>query len=166
LEDYFKGDIRWVFHLTSGQGALVRAAWRWPPFDFEIAAQAAQAPIQLPIRKNKVIPPDGDTAATGEGKLDEAAMKGKDRRYVYSTVTAEIPSADADRGALHHGDGVRHHRRGTTTGASGDGEADSILLASRASVPLLMVYGRRSALSRALHTGAQVLFCSALTLSS
>jgi hypothetical protein len=93
-------------------------------------------------------------------------MKGKDRRYVYSTVTAEIPSADADRGALHHGDGVRHHRRGTTTGASGDGEADSILLASRASGPLLMVYGRRSALSRALHTGAQVLFCSALTLSS
>jgi len=43
---------------------------------------------------------------------------------------------------------------------------DSTLLASRASVPLLMVYDRRSALSRALYAGAQVLFCSAMTLGS
>jgi hypothetical protein len=43
---------------------------------------------------------------------------------------------------------------------------DSTLLASRASVSLLMVYDRRSALSRALYAGAQVLFCSAMTLGS
>jgi hypothetical protein len=64
---------------------------------FETAAQTAQAPIQLPIGENKILPPDGDTAATGEGKLDEAALKGKDRRHVNSSVTAEIPSTDADR---------------------------------------------------------------------
>jgi hypothetical protein len=131
-----------------------------------MAAEAAQAPIQLPIGEDKVIPPDGDTAATGEGRLDEAALKGKDRRHVYSIVTAEILSTDADRAALRHCDGVRHHRRGTTTGASSAGETDSVLLASRASAPLLMVYDRRSTLSRALYAGAQVLFCSALTLGS
>jgi hypothetical protein len=73
----------------------------------------------------------------GEGKRDDAAMKGKDRHHVYSSVTAEIPSAD------------------TTTGASGAGEADSILL-----------YGRCSALSRALYAGTKVLFCAAMTLGS
>jgi len=80
--------------------------------------------------------------------LRQRALKGKDRRHVYSSVTAEIPSAN------------------TTTGASGAGKADSILLASRASVPPLMVYGRRSALSRALYAGTQVLFCSPMTLGS
>jgi hypothetical protein len=44
--------------------------------------------------------------------------------------------------------------------------AASSLLASRASVPLFMVYVRRSALSRALHTGTQVLFCAPTTLSA
>jgi hypothetical protein len=34
-------------------------------------------------------------------------------------------------------------------------KADSILLSSRASAALLMVYGQRSALSRALHAGAR-----------
>jgi hypothetical protein len=102
----------------------------------------------------------------GEDKLDEAALKGKNRRHVYSTATAETSSTDADRGALRHCDGVRHYRRGTTTGASGAGEADSILLASRASVPVLMVYDRRSGRSRALYAGTQVLFCSAMTLGS
>jgi hypothetical protein len=40
-------------------------------------------------------------------------------------------------------------------------KADSILLSSRASAALLMAYGRRSALSCALHAGGKVLFCSA-----
>ena len=39
---------------------------------------------------------------------------------------------------------------------------DSILLASRPSVTPFMVYDRRSALSRALYPGAQVLFCTAV----
>jgi hypothetical protein len=43
---------------------------------------------------------------------------------------------------------------------------DSTLLAWRASVPLFMVYVRRSALSRALYAGTQVLFCAPTTLSS
>jgi len=43
---------------------------------------------------------------------------------------------------------------------------DSILLSSRAGVAPLKVYDRRSALSRALYAGAQVLFCSAMTLGS
>jgi len=41
-------------------------------------------------------------------------------------------------------------------------KADSIVLASRASAPPLMV----SALSRALYAGTQVLFCPAMTLGS
>jgi hypothetical protein len=45
-------------------------------------------------------------------------------------------------------------------------KADSILLSSWASVAPLMVCGGRSALSRALYAGAQVLFCSAMTLGS
>jgi hypothetical protein len=45
-------------------------------------------------------------------------------------------------------------------------KADSILLASWASVPLLMVYDRRFALSRAAYAGTQVLFCSAMTVGS
>jgi hypothetical protein len=81
--------------------------------------------------------------------LRQRALKGKDRRHVYSSVTAEIPSAN------------------TTTGASGAGKADrAFCWHRRASVPLLMVYGRRSALSRALYAGTQVLFCSAMTLGS
>ncbi len=39
-------------------------------------------------------------------------------------------------------------------------------LATRASVPLRMVYDRRSTLSRALYAGTQVLFCSAMTLGA
>jgi len=39
-------------------------------------------------------------------------------------------------------------------------------LAARASVPLRMVYDRRSTLSRALYAGTQVLFCSAMTLGA
>jgi hypothetical protein len=43
---------------------------------------------------------------------------------------------------------------------------DSTLLSSRASATPLMVYDRRSALSRALYAGTKVLFCSPTTLSS
>jgi hypothetical protein len=45
-------------------------------------------------------------------------------------------------------------------------KADSILLALRASVRLLVVHDQRSALSRALYAGTQVLFCSAFMLGS
>ena len=45
-------------------------------------------------------------------------------------------------------------------------KADGTLLASWVSVLLLMVYDRRSALSRALYAGTQVLFCPPTTLSS
>jgi hypothetical protein len=45
-------------------------------------------------------------------------------------------------------------------------KADGILLSSRASVAPLMVCGGRSALSRALYAGTQVLFRSPTTLSS
>jgi hypothetical protein len=43
---------------------------------------------------------------------------------------------------------------------------DCILLSSRASAAPLMVHDRHSARSRALYAGAQVLFCSAMTLGS
>ena len=49
---------------------------------------------------------------------------------------------------------------------SASARSDSILLSSRARVAPLMGYDRRSALSRALYAGAQVLFCSPTTLSS
>ncbi len=45
-------------------------------------------------------------------------------------------------------------------------KADSILLSLWASAAPLMVYDRRSARSRALYAGTQVLFCSAMTLGS
>jgi len=45
-------------------------------------------------------------------------------------------------------------------------KTDSILLSSRARRTPLMVYGRRSALSRVLYAGTKVLFCSPLTLGS
>ena len=41
--------------------------------------------------RERVSPSDGDTAATGEDKFDATALKGKDRRHVYSTSTAETP---------------------------------------------------------------------------
>jgi hypothetical protein len=43
---------------------------------------------------------------------------------------------------------------------------DSILLSSQASVGPLVVYDRRSALSRALYAGTKVLFCSPPTLAA
>jgi hypothetical protein len=84
-----------------------------------------------------------------------AGFQDDERHGAHALGARHVDEMAADAGNQHRN---RTRRR--------DAGADCTLLASRASVPQLMVYDRRSTLSRALAAGAQALFCPAMTLGS